>query len=52
MKKNEEQFPEGFDWSWTAESMDEQSKRMAEEKPKVKEDSSLLDKKTWKKPPF
>lgn len=51
MKLTENQFPEGFDWSWTAESMDERAERMKKDKDK-KEDTDLLKKETWKRPPF
>ena len=53
MKKNEDQFPEGTDWSWTSEAMDERTEQMKKHKEKDKGgDVNLLKKETWKKPPF
>lgn len=55
-KRSESQFandnqPEGLDWSWSGEAMDEKTQN-AEVNKITDEGVSLFDKSKWSKPPF
>ena len=56
MKRNDNQFPEslpeGVDWSWTSESMDERANKMKKRTDDKDGKDNLLKKDTWSTPPF